>query len=83
VALAEEGGYVHFFVLVRVVALVLASGSSVLVAAGGWSEAVLLFLEEKGRSADDLLVYLFVAATYTLAAIAALHGLAFWLDTLG
>jgi hypothetical protein len=51
-------------------------------AAGGWSETVLLSLEGKGTSAD-LLVYLFVAATYTLAAIAALHGLAFWLDTLG
>jgi hypothetical protein len=82
VALAEESGHVRFFVLVRVVALVLASGSSVLMAAGGWSEAVLLSLEGKGTSAD-LLVYLFVAATYTLAAIAALHGLAFWLDTLG
>ena len=43
---------------------------------------MLLSPEGKGRSADRL-VYLFVAATYTLAADAALHGLAFWLDTLG
>jgi hypothetical protein len=61
---------------------VCASGSSVLVAVGGWSEAVLLSLDGKGRSADQL-VYLFVAATYTLAAIAALCGLAFWLNALG
>jgi hypothetical protein len=73
---------VHFFVLlVRVVALLLASGSSVLVAIGGWSEALLLSLSGKGRSAD-LLVYLFIAATHTLAAIAALHGFAFWLEAL-
>jgi hypothetical protein len=43
---------------------------------------VLLSPEGKSRSADRL-VYLFVAATYTRAAVAALHGLAFWLDTLG
>jgi hypothetical protein len=34
----------HFFVLVRVAALVLALGSSVLVGVGGWTEAVLLCL---------------------------------------
>jgi hypothetical protein len=72
----------HFFVLVRVAALVLAFGSSVLVGAGGWTEVVLLCLGGKGRSAD-LLVYLFIAATYTLAALAALHCLVFWLDALG
>jgi hypothetical protein len=71
----------HFFILVRVAALVLAFGSSVLVGVGGWSEAVLLSLSGMRKSAD-LLVYIFIAATYTLAAVAALHGLLFWLDAL-
>ena len=66
----------HFFVLVRVAALLVAFGSSVLVGVGGWTEAVVLSLSAKGRSAD-LLVYLFIAATYTLAALAALHALHF------
>ena len=72
----------HFLVLARVAALTLASGSSVLVALSGWTETLLLSVSGKGREAD-LLVYLFIAATYTVAAIAALRGLIFWLDTLG
>jgi hypothetical protein len=34
----------HFLVLVRVAALVLGFGPSVLVGVGGWTEAVMLFL---------------------------------------
>jgi hypothetical protein len=79
---SRKGRHVHFFVLACLVTLVLASGSSDLLAAVGWSEAALPSFEGKGRSAG-LLIYLFVTTTYTLAAIAALHGLAFWLDTLG
>ena len=72
----------HFIVLARVGARMLAFGSSVLVGVGGWTEAVVLSPGGKGSSAE-LLVYLFIAATYTLAALAALHGLLFWLDALG
>jgi hypothetical protein len=61
---------------------VLASGSSIIVAMGGWTEALLLSLGGKSRG-SDLLISLFIAAMYTLAAIAALSGLAFWLDALG
>ena len=72
----------HLLAFARLVALTLASGSSILVAAWGWSEAALPSNGGKGASAD-LLVYLLIAATYTLAAVAALHGLSFWLDALG
>ena len=71
----------HFFALLRIAAPMLAFGTSVLVSVGGLSEAVLLSLNGKGKSAD-LLVYHFIAATYTLAALAALHGLVFWLGAL-
>jgi hypothetical protein len=73
---------VHFLVLARVAALLLTSGSSVLVALCGWTETLLLSVSGKGREAD-LLLYLFTATMYTLAAIASLHGLVFWLDALG
>jgi len=74
---------VHFFVLLRVAALVLTSGSSIHVSMGGWTEALLRrSLGGESRS-SDLLISLFIAAMYTLAAIAALRGLAFWLEALG
>ncbi len=63
-----------FFDVVREVALSLAFGASVLVAVGGWTEALLLRHNEKARRAD-LLACLFIGAVYTMAAIAALHGL--------
>jgi hypothetical protein len=72
---------VHFLVLARVAALLLTSGSSVLVALCGWTETLLLSVSGKGREAD--LLYLFTATMYTLAAIASLHSLVFWLDALG
>ncbi len=58
----------------REAALTLAFGASVLVAVGGWTEAVLLCRTEQARR-SDLLVCLFIAAVYTMAAIAALRGL--------
>ncbi len=62
------------FAVVCEAALALAFGASVLVAVGGWTEAVLLCRGEKARR-TDLLVHLFVAAVYTIAVIAALGGL--------
>jgi len=65
---------VHFLVLVRVASLVLAFTTALHMGLFGWIEAAARCLDERQRTAD-LLIFLFIAAMYTLAAVAALRGL--------
>jgi hypothetical protein len=72
---------VHFLVLARAAALVLAFTTALHVGLFGWIEATARCLDERQRA--ELLIYLFIAAMYTLAAVAALHGLISWVDLPG
>jgi hypothetical protein len=62
--------------------LVLAFAASRQVGIFGWIEAAAMRLDERKRTAD-FLIYLFIAAMYTLAVVAALRSLVSWADVLG
>jgi hypothetical protein len=64
----------HLLALACLVALVVAFVSTLLVGLFGWIQAAARCLDERTRR-TDLLIYLFIATTYTLAAVAALRGL--------
>jgi hypothetical protein len=72
----------HLLALSRLVALVVVFAASLHVALFGWIEAAARWLDERKMTAG-LLVYLFVVAMYTPAAVAALRGLTSWVNLPG
>jgi hypothetical protein len=64
----------HLLALARLAALVGAFASTLHGGLFGWIEAVARWLAERKRTVD-VRIYLFIAATFTLAAVAALRGL--------
>jgi hypothetical protein len=72
----------HLLTLSRLAALVVVFAAALHVALFGWIEAAARWLDERKMTAD-LLIYLFVAVMYTLAAVTALHGLTSWVNSPG
>ena len=64
----------HPLALARLATLAVTFAAALHVALFGWIEAATRWLDER-KMTSGLLIYLFVAAMYTLAAVAALHGL--------